>query len=78
MNWWLIILIVLLGVILLGPIMLGFAKLNHVNPYIFEEENPENDERSLILVSILRPLFVPLWLETKLIRWIKTKFSKKL
>ena len=68
-----IILIVLVGLILFGPIMLGFSKLNKVDPYILEK-NPDDsdfDERSFIIVNIFRPLFVPLWLETKLIKKLK-------
>lgn len=50
--------------------MLFFAKINKVDPYILEksEEEITKDERSFILVSILRPLFVPLWVETKILR----------
>jgi hypothetical protein len=68
MLW--IILIVVGALILWGPIMLFFAKINKVNPYILEksEEEITKDERSFILVSILRPLFVPLWVETKILR----------
>ena len=28
------------------------------------------DEKSFVLVNILYPLFVPLWIETKILRWI--------
>jgi hypothetical protein len=68
MLW--IILIVVGALILWGPIMLFFAKINKVDPYILEksEEEITKDERSFILVSILRPLFVPLWVETKILR----------
>jgi len=73
MSIWWIILIVIGGLILLGPIMYGFAKLNHVKPFILEEDNPSDDINSFILVNILRPLFVPLWLEVKFLRWLKLK-----
>jgi len=65
-----IILIIVGALILWGPIMLFFAKINKVDPYILEksEEEITKDERSFILVSILRPLFVPLWVETKILR----------
>ena len=59
--------------------MLLSCKLNDVDPYILEKEHPEEDEKSFIMVTtLLRPMLSPLWLETKVIRWIKTKFSKKL
>ena len=65
-----IILIIVGALILWGPIMLFFAKINKVDPYILEksEEEITKDERSFILVSLLRPLFVPLWVETKILR----------
>ena len=65
-----IILIVVGALILWGPIMLFFAKINKVDPYILEksEEEVTKDEKSFILVNILRPLFVPLWIETKILR----------
>ena len=72
MNWWWIILIVIGGYLLLGPIMLGFAKLNHIDPYILEKD-PDGDINSFIMVQVFGPLFSPLWLETKVIRWIKKK-----
>ena len=67
-----IVLIVIGALILLGPIMLFFAKINKVDPYILKKSNEEilKDEKSFILVSILEPLFVPLWIETKILRWI--------
>lgn len=78
MNTIYIILIVITAWFLLGPIMLGFAKLNHVNPYINEKEcrdtpNFTDEEiKSFIIVNgPMRILFQPLWLETKIIRWFK-------
>ena len=70
-----IILIVIVGYFLLGPIMYGCARLNKVDPYIFEksDEEKEKDIRSFLIVGVLSPLFVPLWLETKLIKKIKRK-----
>lgn len=67
-----IVLIVIGALILLGPIMLFFAKINKVDPYILKKSKEEilKDEKSFILVSILYPLFVPLWIETKILRWI--------
>ena len=65
-----IVLIVIGALILFGPIMLFFAKINKVDPYILEKSNEEilKDEKSFILVNILKPLFVPLWIETKILR----------
>ncbi len=70
-----IVLIIIGAFLLLGPIMLGFAKLNKVDPYILEKSNEEinEDPKSYILVGILYPLFVPLWLETWLVRLLKKK-----
>ena len=66
------IFLIILGIlILMGPIMWGFAKLNKVDPFILDREHPEEDERSLICVVVLRPLFAPLWLEKRLIDWFK-------
>jgi len=67
-----IVLIIIGALILLGPVMLFFAKLNKVDPYILEKSNEDilKDEKSFILVNIFRPLFVPLWIETKILRWI--------
>lgn len=67
-----IILIIIGGLILWGPIMLFFAKINKVDPYILDkgQEAIEKDEKSFILVNILKPLFVPLWLETDILKWI--------
>ena len=72
-------LIVIGGLILMGPVMLLFAKLNKVDPFILEkdEEVIKNDEKSLIIVNILKPLFAPLWIETKIIRWFRALFKKK-
>jgi len=70
-----IILIILGALILWGPIMLGFAKLNKVDPFILEKSDEEirKDTRSFILVNLLKPLYVPLWLETKLIKKVWRK-----
>jgi hypothetical protein len=70
-----IVLIVIGALILFGPIMLFFAKINKVDPYILEKSNEEilKDEKSFVLVNILKPLFVPLWIETKILRWIGIK-----
>lgn len=67
-----IILIAVAFLILMGPIMLLFAKINKVDPYILEkgEEAILQDEKSFVLVNILRPLFAPLWLETELLKWV--------
>lgn len=67
-----IILIAVAFLILMGPIMLLFAKINKVDPYILEkgEEAILQDEKSFVLVNILRPLFAPLWLETKFLKWV--------
>ena len=71
-----IVLIVLVGLLLLGPIMLLSAKLNKVDPFILDKDldfdnlTPEQ-EKSYIMVRLLRPLFVPLWLEAKLIKKLK-------
>ena len=72
MNVFWIILIVIGGLILWGPIMLFFAKLNKIDPYILEKgpEEIQKDEKSFILVNIFSPLFCPLWLETKFLKWI--------
>ena len=71
-----IVLIVIGGLLLLGPIMLLSAKLNKVDPFILDKDldfdnlTPEQ-EKSYIMVRLLRPLFVPLWLEAKLIKKLK-------
>ena len=67
-----VFLIVVGAFILLGPIMFFFAKINKVDPYIFEknEEDAFKDEKSIVIVGILKPLFVPLWVETKLLKWV--------
>lgn len=78
MSWYWILLIIIGGLLLMGPIMLGFAKLNKVNPYILEEDDPEKDLNSFMIVNILRPLFAPLWIEKKIFDWIKTKFRKNI
>lgn len=73
-----IILIVIGALLLLGPIMWLTAKLNKIDPFIldrgldYDNLNPEQ-ERSFLLVQILRPLFVPLWLETKVIKKLTGK-----
>lgn len=77
MSVWWIIGIVLLGIFMLGPLMYAVCKLNDINPYILEDEYPEEDEKSYITVMVFRPLFIPLWLETKAIQWIKTKCCTK-
>jgi len=71
-----IILIVISMLILMGPVMCFVSRLNHVNPFILEEEDPNSDPKSLILVTILRPLFIPLWLEKKLMDKIKSRKKK--
>jgi len=71
-----IILIVISMLILMGPVMCFVSRLNHVNPFILEEEDPNSDPKSLILVTILRPLFIPLWLEKKLMDKIKSRKIK--
>ena len=76
MSWWCVVLIVLSGLILLGPIMYGFAKLNKIDPFILDKINDKKDltdfeVKSLITITVLRPLFVPLWLEKRLIDWLK-------
>lgn len=79
MSWWWVLLILIGFYLILGPIMLLSCKLNDVDPYVLEKEHPEEDEKSFIMVNtLLRPMLSPLWLETKVIRWVKTKFSKKL
>ena len=72
-------LIVIGGLILMGPVMLLFAKLNKVDPFILEkgEEAIKNNEKSLMVVNILKPIFAPLWIETKIIRWFRALFKKK-
>ena len=73
-----IILIVIGALLLLGPIRWLTAKLNKIDPFIldrgldYDNLNPEQ-ERSFLLVQILRPLFVPLWLETKVIKKLTSK-----
>ena len=59
--------------------MLLFAKLNKVDPFILEkgEEAIKNNEKSLMVVNILKPIFAPLWIETKIIRWFRALFKKK-
>jgi len=80
MSWYWILLIVVLFIALLGPIMLLFSKLNGIDPFILENKDidkenlNEQEERSLMTVVILRPMFVPLWVETRI---IKKLFNKK-
>lgn len=73
MNWWWIVLIVIGLIILMGPVMYGFAKLNGVDPWIREKSDEEimKDEKSFILTGIFYPLFVPLWIEKKIINLLK-------
>lgn len=80
MSWWVVLLIVIGFYLALGPVMWVSCKLNKIDPYILEKEHPEEvDERSFILVSVaLRPMLTSLWLETKIIRWIKSKFKKEI
>ena len=79
--WW--ISLIILGVLILwGPIMLFFAKLNKVDPFILDKECVQtgdlNDQelKSFLIVNILKPLFAPLWVETALINKIKKLFKK--
>ena len=66
------ILIVVGAFFLLGPIMLFFAKINKIDPFILEKSKEEilKDSKSFVLVNILRPLFCPLWIERKLLKWL--------
>ena len=72
-----IVLIVVGAFILLGPIMLFFAKINKIDPFILDksEEEIKKDERSYVLVRILSPLFRPLWLEADVINWVSKLFK---
>lgn len=75
MNTLLLIILIFIGaLILMGPIMLGVAKLNKIDPYILEKSEAEvwEDYKSSIMVTLLRPLFYPLWIETKIVRWFKS------
>lgn len=80
MSWYWILLIVVLFVVALGPLMLLFSKLNKIDPFILENKDidkenlNEQEERSLMTVVILRPMFVPLWVEDRI---IKKLFNKK-
>jgi len=80
MSWYWILLIVVLFVVALGPLMLLFSKLNKIDPFILENKDidkenlNEQEERSLMTVVILRPMFVPLWVESRI---IKKLFNKK-
>lgn len=80
MTWWETTLIVLAAIALLGPVMLLSARLNKVDPWIFEKDLPsepsKEEIKSLAIVTILRPLFAPLWIETKIVRWIFKKKNK--
>ena len=77
MSWWWVLLILVGFYLMLGPIMWVSCKLNHVDPYVLEKENPTEDEKSFIMVSVLlKPMLSSLWIETKIIRWIKTKFHR--
>lgn len=84
--WWKIVLLVLGFYLILGPVMLFFAWLNKVDPYILEKIDSSQidlgtlgsrEKKSLMVVTILRPLFSPLWVETKVIRKIKEYVNKK-
>ncbi len=72
-----IALIVIGFVLLLGPLMWVFAKLNKIDPFILDRFDAPKDDmskeelRSFMLVSILRPLFAPLFLEKKIINLFK-------
>lgn len=80
MSWYWILLIIFGAIVLMGPIMLFFAKLNKIDPFVLDKVNLDEDnlttdqERSLMTIVILRPLFFPLWIERKIIKQlIKTK-----
>ena len=68
-----VVLIILAAFLLLGPIMYGVAKLNKIDPFILKKskEEIEKDHRSFVLVSIVYPLYVPLWIEAWIIRKLK-------
>jgi len=77
MSLWLVLLIFVGFYLMLGPIMWMSCKLNHIDPYILEKENPTEDVKSFIMVStFLKPMLSSLWFETKIIRWIKIKFHR--
>ena len=77
MEWYFIILIAIIVYFLLGPIMLGFAKLNNVDPFILQRDNlkellnTEKGVKSYIIVHIFGFLFSSLWIEKRLIDKIK-------
>ena len=75
MNIFYILLIVLVFLLLLGPLMLVFAKLNKVDPYILEKtpEEIEKDSRSFVLINALKPLYYPLWIEKRIIDLFRKK-----
>ena len=74
MSWWVILLIILGGLILLGPLMLLVSKLNGVDPWVLDRSDDIiEDKKSFMVVSIFYPLFFPLWIETKLIKYVKSR-----
>ena len=77
MNWWWVVLIIILIYLMMGPVMWVSCKINKIDPYVLEKDHPEEDEKSFLLVStLLRPMLSVLWMETKIFRWIKTKFHR--
>ena len=79
MAWYFVILIIIGFYLLMGPIMLGFAKLNKVDPYILQRDNldellkTKEGERSYIIVKVFYYLFTPLFFE----KWLIDKIRKK-
>ena len=71
-----IILIAVAFVALLGPVMLLAARLNKVDPYVLEKLDGDFDQRSYILVSALKPLFWPLWVERRIVRAVARLLGK--
>jgi len=77
MAWYYIVLIVIGGYLLMGPIMLFFAKINKVDPFILDRENldelleTKEGEKSYIIVKVFYYLFAPLILEKHLIDKIR-------
>lgn len=77
MKTYVLILTIVAAMLLMGPVMLLFAKLNGVDPFILDKIGPEGpspeQEKSFIIVNILKPLFAFLWLEARIIKSLRRK-----
>lgn len=77
MKTYVLILIIVAALLLMGPVMLLFAKLNGVDPFVLDKIGPEGptpeQQKSFIIVHILRPIFSILWMEARIIKSLRRK-----